>query len=36
MADPKVLLHFAMSLEGYVAHKNYDITWLETYQAGDD
>ena len=31
----KVIVHIAASLDGYIAHKNDDVTWLDFYQVAD-
>ncbi len=36
MATAKVLLYIAMSLDGYIARKNDDISWLEPYQTPEE
>jgi len=36
MATTKVLLYIAMSLDGYIARKNEDISWLEPYQTPEE
>jgi dihydrofolate reductase len=32
MANPKVLLYIAISLDGFIASKNDDVSWLDQYQ----
>jgi dihydrofolate reductase len=36
MVNAKVSLYIAMSLDGFIARKNDDVSWLDPYQAGAD
>lgn len=36
MSDPKVIAYIATSLDGFVARKNHDISWLEKFNDPED